>query len=161
MTYVSSPILSRHRPLPHAIHHIHLQHPQHLNHRRPYPPQQSNLQVVPISAKGSRQQGRAQLNRRRRSMSMIWLLAQILLPPLIQLRKQQDNSRLENHSGVSYTDCTYSSSRAKVSFPECGHGADSTPSSPTSTSAFTTESLSDRALLDQTFGASHCSFSQA
>jgi hypothetical protein len=138
MTCVSSPIISRHRPLPHAIRHIHL---QHLTHRRPYPPQQSNLQIVPMSAKGCRQQGRAQLDRRWRSMSMIWLLTQILLPPLIQLRKRQDNSRLESHSGISYTDCTHSSSRVKASLPKCGHGADSTPSSPTSTSAFTTGSL--------------------
>jgi hypothetical protein len=71
---------------------------------------------------------------------MIWLLAQILLPLLIQLRKQQDNSRLESRSGVSYTDCTHSSSRVKASFPECGHGVDSTLS-PTSTSTFTTGSL--------------------
>ena len=138
MTCVSSPILSRRRPLPRAIRHIRI---QHLAHRRPYPPQRSNLQIVPISTKGCRRQGHAQLNRRWRSMSMIWLLAQILHPPLMQLRKQQDNGRLESRSGVSYTDCTHSSSRVKASFPKCGHGVASTPSSPTSTSTFTTGSL--------------------
>jgi hypothetical protein len=78
-------------------------------------------------------------------MSMIWLLARILLPLLIRLRKQQDNSRLESRSGISYADCTHSSSRVEASFPECGHGVDGTPSSPTSTSTststFTTRSL--------------------
>src|SRR5271163_1307997 len=106
---------------------------------------------------------------------MIWLLAQILLPPLIQLRKQQDNSRLESRSRVSYTDCTHSSSRVKASFPECGHGADSTPSSPTSTSTFATGSLrqchgstssaisitpSDQELLNQTFWSFSLQFSK-
>lgn len=91
------------------------------------PTQQSNLQIVPISAKGCRQQGHAQLNRRWRSMSMIWWRTRILHPPLMQLRKQQDNNRLESCSGVSYTDCTHSSSRMRASFPECGHGVDSTP----------------------------------
>jgi hypothetical protein len=73
---------------------------------------------------------------------MIWLLAQILLPPLIQLRKQLDNSRLASRSGMSYADCTYSSSRVKVAFSECRHSAESTPSS--LALAFTTESLHRR-----------------
>ena len=53
---------------------------------------------------------------------------------IMQLRKQQDNNRLESRSGVSYTDGTHSSSQMKASFPECGHGVDSTASLPTSTS---------------------------